>query len=191
MVANSIVAYSTEVYSSVAELAKSINSTQFQSTFTEILSKSTNGSCVINGLTNTTTANCSAIKAEMATTSKLYFCISVFSSLQICSLPLHTDFNFCSSSSTCPAGSYCTSLPSSYTYSCKCYSNYSVSGIVSSSPYIEKCTASTDTVVVVIAIVIPIVCGIAIFLLLIFTVFVVRTLPVYSSLHFDQRLTFI
>ena len=108
------------------------------------------------------------------------------SALLICSITLCSDFNYCSSQTTasaCPTGSYCTSLSSSFTYSCTCFSNYSMSGTLSSSPYIQQCSATSNTVVVVLAILIPIVAGVAIFFVTIFLVFVVRTFRIFVPIR--------
>ena len=97
-------------------------------------------------------------------------------------LALRADFNYCASQATavssCPTGSYCTSLSENYTYTCTCYSNYSVTGILSTNPYIQQCAATTDNVVVVLVIVLPIVAGIAILLIVILILFVVCNLLV-------------
>ena len=88
------------------------------------------------------------------------------------------DFNYCATQATntaCPTGSFCTSLSANFTYTCTCYSNYTVSGVLSTNPYIEQCSVFTSPVLVVLAIVIPIVAGIAILLAVVFVVFVVST----------------
>lgn len=83
-------------------------------------------------------------------------------------------FNFCSGVA-CPTGGKCTSQSSDFTYSCNCTDGYSVSGTVSSSkPLVQSCTPSYSPVTVVLAVVIPVVCGIVIILVGIFAFFAVR-----------------
>ena len=102
-------------------------------------------------------------------------------------MALLADFNYCTSQATtvssCPTGSYCTSLSANYTYQCKCYSNYSVTGILSTNPYIEQCAATSDTVVVVLVIVLPIVAGICVLLIVLLILFVVCNLLTYMDMR--------
>ena len=68
VVANSIVTYETTSYSSVAAVADAINSTELETTFTQVLSNSSNGTCAVDGLTNFT--GCNQIASKMAVASK-------------------------------------------------------------------------------------------------------------------------
>ena len=67
VVANSIVTYPTTAFSSVVAVATAISSAKLQAIFQQILNTSTNGTCIVNGLTNTSTARCDKVTASMAT----------------------------------------------------------------------------------------------------------------------------
>lgn len=109
---------------------------------------------------------------------RLYTVKSINSPLILINSPcaLFIGLDYCAAQATtsvCPTGSYCTSLSSNFTYSCTCYSNYIVNGILSNSPYIQQCSATMNTEMVVLVIVLPIVGGIAICIAAILIVFIV------------------
>ena len=160
----------------MVDVAEAIPTALFQATFRDVLNTTTGGTCIVNDLTNDTTSSCDKATAPMATTSAPFFVKTTRLLSIICSFNVCTDFNYCTAQATataCPSGSFCNSLSANFTYKCTCYSIYSVSGVLSSNPYIEQCTTTTNSVVVVLAIVIPIVFGIALCVAALFATFVV------------------
>jgi hypothetical protein len=146
-VANYLTIYSTSDISSASD----IQGTKVNQNIANAIANLTatgNGTCNITGLSDNMT--CSDIASKSS-----------------------TNYDYCTGVA-CPTGGSCTSQSSNYTYSCNCTNGYSVSGTLSSKPLVQTCTPNYSSVTVVLAVVIPVACGIIILLLGIFVFFVVR-----------------
>jgi hypothetical protein len=136
----------SSTFSSVNSILAKVSDTDIVNAITS-LTKTSDGKCNITGV--------------------LVDCSQIYSKLS-------TSFDYCSGVQ-CPTGGNCTNLYSNYTYSCTCIDGYSVSGTLSSSsPLLQSCTPNYSMATVVIAVVIPVACGIVIILLGIFFFFVMR-----------------